>query len=262
MKCTLYQESVMNEILNTLSTLLLLAAPLICISQPSVNGTNYDFPFQVLCSDGALTPNGDEVKNLEILDKDMTIQLDSAGFFSIVHYTGYAFEFIGDTTFNIGEFNEHVMSVQSQVGHENISNWPSMEYLFITDGVSARRNILYSTGACHDCNENFLISYPPQFNAKRPLLYSGDLCFGWNKTTSGPYIVKVFDLKQKHVLQYNTDHPFIIIPQSELDKIKAKYKLVQIFDANNEIYSEPVLIKHFQSPLVRMNFACLSLHLC
>ena len=115
-----------------------------------------------------------------------------------------------------------------------------MEYLFITDGVS----------------------YPPQFNAKRPLLYSGDLCFGWNKTTSGPYIVKVFDLKQKHVLQYNTDHPFIIIPQSELDKIKAKYKLVQIFDANNEIYSEPVLIKHFQSPLVRMNFACLSLHLC
>lgn len=218
-----------------------------------------DFPFQVLFAENVETSNGKKVGSLDLIAINETLMVGNDGFLSMVHHLGFPVEIDKRTTIDVKSLAaQFAQPGYSRKKSNYISTWrPYLEYLFIEDAKEARRLKLQSSGACHDCNFDLELIYPPDFRGLG-ITFSGDLCIKWQSTGSEAYEVELSNIFQKKLATFTSSVNELRIDGGEMLAFFAAEKtlLMQIKDKKADQKSISTLIREFPSGPVEFPFSC------
>ncbi len=218
-----------------------------------------NLPFQVVYAENVQNNEGQEVNNLQLISVNEVLTIRQGGFLSMIHYFGYPIEFEGDTTINIKKIQTQFDLLKRGKKKEKYSylRRPNIEYLFITDGKQGRKYKLSSTGACHDCNFDLEIIYPPKFKTSE-IVFSNDLCITWQSTNSNNYEVEVKNLFDENIKTYSSTTNELKIDKEEINALidKDKVLLLQIKDINSNNVSDFTILRKFPSSTFDFPFSC------
>ena len=239
-------------------TLLLLAQFIATWGQKRYDDRNQ--PFQVIYAEHVENHAGKEISSLQMISIDEVLTLKQGGFLSMIHYFGYPIEFEGDTTIIIKEIQAQFDLLKEGKKKDKYSylRRPNIEYLFINDGRQGRKEKLSSTGACHDCNFDLEIIYPPKFRAAE-VLFSDDLCLTWQSTDSKQYEVELQNVFDENVKTYSCSTNDLRISKHEIEALfeKESKLLVRIKDRATKKESNATFLRKFPSTIIDFPFPCM-----
>jgi|GEM_PF-2097491 len=203
-------------------------------------------PFTVLYAENAKNASGRILKSLDGVRMDEVLTVETGGTLSLVHATGFPVEITKDTTLIIQSLHN---AIDLTVEKDKKKTWRrivplSVDHLFISKGIEARKHRLQITGHCADCNFDLEIIYPPAF-VSQPVYYTGPVCIKW-KPTNNAYTINVLTDSKKVIKTYRTSTPELVIEAQLLsdadnsirvvlsDSVTTRHLPVKAFAANLE----------------------------
>lgn len=210
------------------------------------------FAFQVLYSDKVFASDGHRVNILDMVSIEELLTIEEGGALSIVHNSGFPFDFTNDTTIVVGQLNDKISSERGKIKKSRYAKkgqvLPSnIDYLFIKKSSLGRKAKLSAMSFCFDCNTDLEIIYPPPLLDTK-LFYYEDLCFTWKATGSENYQVDITTIDGKSKQSFVTKTNSISIDSTQLRSILkgGKSLHVTILDLDSGRSSGTVLFKEFQ----------------
>lgn len=223
---------------------------------------NEKFTFQVLYSDKVSARDGHQVKILDMISIEELLTVGKGGALTLVHTSGFPFEFVNDTTIVVRLLNDKINSERGKITKGRYEKKglvlpPNIDYLFIKDPSLARKAKLSAMSFCFDCNTDLEIIYPPSLLDSK-LFYSRDLCFAWKATASDNYQVDVASIDGKSKQSFVTKTNSIAIDSDQLKAIikEGKSVHVNILDLDSGRFSGWLLFKEFQIANLGYPYPC------
>ena len=186
------------------------------------------YPFQVLYAENARLKDGRELKSLDMVSVDESIKIENGGSLVLIHDTGFPIEINGDTILFIRELDEIIspksatLKVRSKKKHYPTQGYSNrrigIDFIFISDRVTANKRKLSTLGLTFDQNDNMEIIYPPRSRDK--VTYSGDFCIRWRPSIGESYNVEIRNMYDDVLANINTKVNEIVISEKEMGQIQ------------------------------------------
>jgi hypothetical protein len=216
-------------------------------------------PFQVIYAENVEDSKGQAVKQLDIIPIHEVLTVRERGFLSMVHYLGFPVQIDSDTSITIADLDTQLTPVEKTRRDAKYTNAarPNIAYLFVSEGKAARRMKLSDTGACHDCNFDLEIIYPPRYNAGH-VLYKGDLCLTWQNTNASIYEVEIENFFGDKLKTYTSNTNSLRIDRVDLQELRKDGEdlLLRIKDLNTNKASVYFILKELTTDLVDFPYPC------
>jgi len=249
--------SILSDDMRLLITILFLGQLIETLGQKPYDDKN--LPFQVVYAENVYNDEGQKVNNLQLIPVNEVLTIRQGGFLSMIHYFGFPIEFEGDTTINIEEIQTQfdLLKLGKKKWKYSELRRPSIEYLFIDDGKQGRKNKLSSTGACHDCNFDLDIVYPPKYKTSE-IMFDNDLCIVWQSTNSNKYEVEVKNMFDEKIKTYSSTTNELKIDKEEINALADKEKALffRIKDINSKNVSDVTIVRKFPLNTFDFPFSC------
>ncbi len=221
------------------------------------------YPFQVLYAENAKLSDGKILKSMDMVSDKETIKISEGGYLALVHDTGFPIEFKKDTILAVSTLNSALSVPETRkrkkrgVTARRFDNGMGLDFLLITNIVTANKRRLDRTGGCHDCNTDMELIYPPFTNN---FVYSSeDLCLRWKPSEVNEYMLEIRSFFDKKLIdRIKTEINETQISSEKVNKYFKDEKIIElrIEDEKNGKVSNEVFISKFFSKKIDYPYPC------
>ena len=224
--------------------------------------TDNDFtqPFQTLYAENTKNTTGQSVKSLDMISIDDVLTIDNGGTISLIHYTGFPIELSTDTVVKVRDLQSLFnLSGKNQMPGRSthISVKPSIEYLFISDIVKAKKHKLFIRGYQFDHWSKIDLLYPPLFSTQ-DLNYAQALCLRWTHTNTKSYQIELRDKSENIIKTYLSNDNELNINGEEIKTLNKNQKDLSlvIHEVEGKEYSEHLSLEEFKMDKIKFPYTC------